>query len=105
MDHLTKTMIRSNELIRSETGSKNSTPGMNHVLRCIECGFESMIPQRFSAHLPCAIKLDSYVVYTCSQCSACSTSQSLMQEHGELCHTDQPVSSNSHVCMVSLNFG
>ncbi|THD24320.1 hypothetical protein D915_004861 [Fasciola hepatica] len=94
MDHTTKSMIRSNELGPTTEPGLPGTKikfgrGIVHVLRCIECGFESMIPQRFSTHLPCAIKLDSYVVYTCSQCSACSTSQSLMQEHGELCHTDQ----------------
>ncbi|KAF7260154.1 hypothetical protein EG68_03865 [Paragonimus skrjabini miyazakii] len=62
--------------------------GIVHVLRCTECGFESIVRDRFDTHSPCAGNIESYLLYTCSRCGGSSTSQTLMNEHAEFCHPD-----------------
>ncbi|TGZ62233.1 hypothetical protein CRM22_007561 [Opisthorchis felineus] len=69
--------------------TSSSSSILVHVLRCCECGFETIVRDRFDTHNPCANTIDSFRLYTCSRCGACSTSQTLMNEHGDLCHPEQ----------------
>ncbi|KAH9285328.1 hypothetical protein ECG_00998 [Echinococcus granulosus] len=60
-----------------------------HFLRCSLCGLESINKTRFDSHLPCSQMGNAehrYYLHTCSSCFACSTSQSLMDEHIDLFH-------------------
>ncbi|CAH8521777.1 unnamed protein product, partial [Dicrocoelium dendriticum] len=75
-----------------QCGVNISSFGVVHVLRCADCGFETIMRERFVAHTPCASKQEQYSLYTCSQCGACSTSRVLMQEHGEFCHPNKTFS-------------
>ncbi|VDN98074.1 unnamed protein product [Rodentolepis nana] len=68
-----------------------------HFLRCSTCGLESINKTRFDSHLPCSNESagsadqKNYLLHTCSVCFACSTSQSLMDEHIDLFHKGSQV--------------
>lgn len=92
--------------VEEKDKSSSSTPKtlgrFVHFLRCSLCGLESINKSRFDSHLPCcqtACGDHFYCLHTCSACFACSTSQSLMDEHIDLFHKGSRV---SLLCLESM---